>query len=379
MSQSVLILGGYGSTGRLIAELLLRESDIELIIAGRDLRKAEIQMHRLQNKFPVTGVSALAIDAARPESLKSAFEKANLVCVACGTSGHVAEIAKAALACGVDYFDVQLSSPAKRETLSSLRGEIEAAGRRFVMDGGFHPGLPGALIRHAASYFERLETAWVASLIQLNWREQVFSETTTDELVGELGRCRPLVFRSGQWVEQGVAKLPTFDFGKPFGTRRCVPLFLEELRPLPGELGSLKETGHFLGGMHWFVDSVVAPIGWRLLSGSTSGGKGLGSRLLGWGLKRYSKPPYGTLLLLEAGGWRGGQRRGLRIKVSHQDVHMMIAAPAVACLLQVLEGLPERPGLYSQANVVEPSRLMKDLERLGLEVEVSGDAVHAGA
>jgi saccharopine dehydrogenase (NAD+, L-lysine-forming) len=336
-------------------------------------------MHRLQNKFPVTGVSALAIDASRPETLKPAFEKVDLVCVASGTAGDVAEIARAALACGVDYFDAQLSSPVKHEALSSLQGEIETAGRRFITDGGFHPGLPGALIRHAGSYFERLETAWVASLIQLDWREQVFSEATTDTLIGELGRCRPLVFRFGQWVEQGVAKLPTFDFGRPFGKRRCVPFFLEELRPLPGELSSLKETGHFVGGMHWFVDSFIAPIGWRLLSGSARGGKGLGSRLLGWGLKRFSKPPYGTLLLLEAGGWRGGQRRGLRIKVSHPDVHMMIAAPAVACLLQVLDGRPERPGLYSQANVVEPSRLMKDLERLGLEVEVSGDAVEAGA
>ena len=37
MSQNTaLLLGGYGNTGRLISRLLLQETDVQLVIAGRN-------------------------------------------------------------------------------------------------------------------------------------------------------------------------------------------------------------------------------------------------------------------------------------------------------------------------------------------------------
>jgi saccharopine dehydrogenase (NAD+, L-lysine-forming) len=43
----------------------------------------------------------------------------------------------------------------------------------------------------------------------------------------------------------------------------------------------------------------------------------------------------------------------------------------VACLLQYLDGSIRKPGLWLQANLVEPNRLLKDLERLGVAVEIA--------
>jgi saccharopine dehydrogenase (NAD+, L-lysine-forming) len=40
----------------------------------------------------------------------------------------------------------------------------------------------------------------------------------------------------------------------------------------------------------------------------------------------------------------------------------------VACLLQVLDGSARKPGLHFQALLAEPVRLLKDLERMGVEV-----------
>ncbi|MDH3367892.1 MAG: hypothetical protein OEO17_08610, partial [Gemmatimonadota bacterium] len=42
--------------------------------------------------------------------------------------------------------------------------------------------------------------------------------------------------------------------------------------------------------------------------------------------------------------------------------------PAVAALLQYLDGSIRKPGLWQQALVVEPRRFMADLERLGATV-----------
>lgn len=35
MNKTFLILGGYGNTGKIIAELLLKETNLNLILAGR--------------------------------------------------------------------------------------------------------------------------------------------------------------------------------------------------------------------------------------------------------------------------------------------------------------------------------------------------------
>jgi saccharopine dehydrogenase (NAD+, L-lysine-forming) len=49
---------------------------------------------------------------------------------------------------------------------------------------------------------------------------------------------------------------------------------------------------------------------------------------------------------------------------------MFTAIPVAACLLQYLDGSIKQPGLWTQANIVEPERLMKDMERMGVEVQI---------
>jgi saccharopine dehydrogenase (NAD+, L-lysine-forming) len=40
-TKTILILGGYGGTGRVVSRLLLKETDVDIIIAGRSINKAE--------------------------------------------------------------------------------------------------------------------------------------------------------------------------------------------------------------------------------------------------------------------------------------------------------------------------------------------------
>ncbi|WP_020408378.1 saccharopine dehydrogenase family protein [Hahella ganghwensis] len=47
MSKRILIIGGYGNFGRFISRMLAREPDLQLIIAGRNLQKAQQQVTRL--------------------------------------------------------------------------------------------------------------------------------------------------------------------------------------------------------------------------------------------------------------------------------------------------------------------------------------------
>jgi saccharopine dehydrogenase (NAD+, L-lysine-forming) len=88
-----------------------------------------------------------------------------------------------------------------------------------------------------------------------------------------------------------------------------------------------------------------------------------------WGLNSFSKPPYGTLLKVEAVGVKGEHYHTMQITISHPDGYMFTAIPVAACLLQYLDGEIRKPGLWMQAHIVEPNRFMGDMQRMGISVK----------
>ena len=77
-NANFLILGGYGSTGRLIARLLLQETVTQLVLAGRNLARAEATAAELNAQYPGQRVSAACVDAADFASLGKGLEGVDL-------------------------------------------------------------------------------------------------------------------------------------------------------------------------------------------------------------------------------------------------------------------------------------------------------------
>lgn len=60
----ILILGGYGFAGQCLAPLLLQETQVSLVVAGRNQEKAERMAAELNSRFPGDRVSSMRVDAA---------------------------------------------------------------------------------------------------------------------------------------------------------------------------------------------------------------------------------------------------------------------------------------------------------------------------
>ena len=68
--KKILILGGYGYTGRPLAKHLLAQTDVEIIISGRSLQKAKSFVNELHN----SRASARQVDASNLNELTQALQ-----------------------------------------------------------------------------------------------------------------------------------------------------------------------------------------------------------------------------------------------------------------------------------------------------------------
>lgn len=362
--SKILILGGTGRTGKLIARYLLEYSDAHISLASRHPQQAGALADEFNRAYPGGRVDALYADAGNINSLYSAFEGHNLLVVASPTTAQAGTVICSAIEAKIDYLDVQLSAN-KLALLQSLSGEIEQAGLCFITEAGFHPGLPSALVRYAATQLESIESAVTAGYLNMG-KDLPYTEAV-DELIEVFKEYQAQVYKDGQWTSAGSFERRKFDFGADIGRKTCYSMFFEELRPLPEMYPSLKETGFYMSETHWMVDYVVMMLTWAGLRLFPKGGRRLG-KFLWWGMRTFHKPPYRVELQVHARGVKNGQTEDFRAAVAHPDGYELTAIPVAAALLQYLDGSARKPGLWMMGHLAEPVRLLRDMQRMGVDI-----------
>jgi saccharopine dehydrogenase (NAD+, L-lysine-forming) len=366
----ILILGGYGYTGRLLAKHLLQETSAHIILAGRNLEKAQTLADQLNSEFAGNRAAPLRLDAADADSLRLALHGVDLLLVAAPlTSAPFETVIRTALDSGVDYLDVQLGAK-KFAFLLSLADEIKQRKLCFITEAGFHPGLPSALVRHAAAQFDSIESAVIAGYLNMGDSKLPFTDSV-DELMELFTDYQAQVYKNGAWTKKGSFAIRKIDFGRDIGRRNCYSMFFEELRLLPEMYPSLKEVGFYISETNWLLDwviNIVVMAGIKLFP--KRGIRPLG-KLIWWAMTTLPKPPHRIELLVRASGLKNGTQTQVCTSVSHPDGYELTAIPVVAFLIQYLSGSAKRPGLWMMGHLAEPERQIKDMEKMGVKVTTS--------
>lgn len=365
--STILILGGYGYTGKLLAKHLLAQTDVQIVIAGRSVEKAKAFADALNNPR----VSIRQADASNFESLTHALAGVTLCLVAAPVTHHAETVVRACLAARVDYLDVQFSSQ-KLKALRAAEADITQAGLCFVTEAGYHPGLPAALIRYAASKLSVTESALTAGY--LNMKNIPYSEAV-DELMEGFIEYQAQVFKNGAWTKPTSWDMQTFDFGEDIGKRACYSMFFEELRGIPEMYPTLKDAGFYISGANWFTDLLVTPIVFLGLKIAPKRGLRPLGKLMWWGMGK-SKPPYVVALKVEAKGQLDGVHAHANVRVAHPDGYELTAIPVVAYLKQYLDGSARKSGVHMMGHLADPARLFDDMQKMGAQVIESLDLFH---
>ena len=106
----ILILGGTGYTGRLIAQHLVEHSKADVTVAARHLDRAQALADRLDQQYSDHRVKAVYADASQTDSLRRAFADQTMIVVAAPTAAYAENVVRTSLEMGLDYLDVQLSA-----------------------------------------------------------------------------------------------------------------------------------------------------------------------------------------------------------------------------------------------------------------------------
>jgi hypothetical protein len=363
-SKTILVLGGYGGAGTAISRMVLKETDFDLIVAGRRNERAEAVAEDLNRDFSGDRASWAFADAYDPRTLAEPFGRADLVIVAATTTSFVETTARSALEAGADYLDIHYPQEVVA-VLEGLAPEVEGAGLTFVTQAGFLPGLPSVFVRRVGAFFSKYRRA-AASVAM---RTDFDPGGAVLEFVDALGDYSADVYRVGGWRRAGYRDIRKVDFGPPLGERACYPTTLAEMRDLPERLG-IEELGAYVAGLNWFVDYLVTPLAFALGKVKRGLGRRQLAQLMVWGSKRFKPEGEAVTLVLEAEGERDGKGVTVRMTAKHDDVYEFTAMSVAAFLVQYLDGSAKKPGLAMMGHLVDPERFVADLERMGADVEV---------
>ncbi len=362
-TPSILLLGGYGAVGRRMARLILLETPVSLVIAGRRLNEAEACCQALRSEFPDRSIEARYTDVYDVVSMQQAFKGIDLVMVLTTTPANIEQIAQTALACGCNYLDILVTGSVWTD-LQVLAPKIAEKGKIFISQAGFHPGMLAVMTRLGAGYFDRYDEACLSMAMEtaLERPEQVA------EIIPLITHFDSWLYENGAWRKATYRDAIKVNVGGKFGKMQLYPFWMEELRSMPTLLG-LKKVGLYISGFNWLVDNIIMPL---IIMLDWLGGKRfqkLSERIFYWGVKKFAPDTEGVVMLNDAKGLKNNQLHKVRLRLEHPDAYLFTIIPVVACLKQLLDGqLPG--GLHMMGHVCDLDRLMQDVEAMGLRFMV---------
>ncbi|WP_243410058.1 saccharopine dehydrogenase family protein [Pokkaliibacter plantistimulans] len=297
----ILILGSYGNFGKRIAEQLQDLPRVTLLLAGRNLMRAQQQVAQLQ------GTASAALQAVAMDILAADFSdqlQRWAPDVVIHTSGPFQQqsyrVAAACVAQGCHYIDLADDSRFVCG-IQALDQAARDAGVLLVSGASSVPGLSAAVVDQCWQRFAVIDLIDIA-IAPGNRAER--GEATVRGILSYTGHGFP-AFRQGQYGQAyGWMEPRRLDFGHPLGKRWLANVDVADVQLFPARY-QVQQQVRFQAGLElpWLHLGMVA-MAWLSRCGIVRD----------WA--RFTRP------IMAASGWFarwGSDAGGMRVEVSGQD------------------------------------------------------------
>jgi len=159
MHKQILVIGGYGKVGRVIASQLAEQFPGRVIAAGRNAHKAEELFRQSGGK-----IKPQTLDINSVPDYDKLFEEVGLVVMCLDQKS--AELAHQTIRRGIHYIDITASYPIISK-IEALQNVASNSGSTAVLSVGLAPGLTNLLAKHCQSKIPEMATADIFVLLGL--------------------------------------------------------------------------------------------------------------------------------------------------------------------------------------------------------------------
>ena len=243
--RTVLVLGGYGAFGNLVARNLARSKDLKILIAGRDGAKATLAAHEIQiqteTKALLAGSKCNAINCT-PNDLNELG--VNLIVNASGPfQNQNYDLARAAISARCHYVD--LADDRHFVTgINAVDREAKKVGVSIISGASSVPGLSSAVIAHQARRYNKISKVEIGISPGNSFTPGL---ATTRSILGSIGKPFNCLISNEQetlyaWHDVEQHSFPSF------GTRQMSSVDVPDLELIPQHYPSL-ETIRFRAGL----------------------------------------------------------------------------------------------------------------------------------
>lgn len=353
------IVGGYGSTGRVVAYELWKSCPGEILIGGRDLAKGKALAAEFDNR-----VSAARLDVLDAYSLDNFCSRCSIIVNCAGPVMALQDrVAQAAFRRRCNYIDAAGMSFVKERLLPHSR-EIEDLGLSFVVSAGWMPGISELL----PVYADAKARAKMDAIERLTLYFGDSGEWSTNALrdgfwyIRQSGLRSPGYFRKGEWTRAKMSEaFRRVDLGSPVGAGRFAIFFTPEL----------SEVGRRLNKYDVFLYTYLS--GFRTAVAATLMAlvplpEGLGVRMVG-NVFRRNRLLVDGFVAAQILGRSQGRRLALTVQIVYRErrdywIHGLALA-TVASMVAVRKGV--QAGVHFLADAVDPIAFMAELRKAGVE------------
>jgi hypothetical protein len=361
-SHRVLILGGYGFFGRIIAEKLARAPGIDLLLAGRDPGKATALAYQLG----LRAENARAIDASDPKlgNLLRKLGVGTVIHTAGPFQGQQYQVARAAIEARSHYLDLA-DGRSFVTGITTLDAAARAAGVCVFSGVSSLPALSAAVVDQHLSQFKRLESI----AIGISSGAKLPGIATARAVMSYCGKPFP-VWENGAWVEaRGWLDRRQFGFPKPVGTRLLGRCDVPDLTLLPQRYAGVRTVSFHAG---FPSDSCHKAVEW--LAGQVKRGRIRSALPYAGALHRVARwleavlPDRGGMFVRMHGPDDDDRPRTLTWQLLAYDNHgpHVPCGPAVALTRKLAGARPPEPGARPCMGVLTVKEILDTLKGLSI-------------